>query len=442
MIKLRRGKKKPKYSKKGSKLWRRLKKAGRKIASFAAMLPLVSAPFVSGCEKTDECYKHNKTTIPIKRETDGKTAKVKDMAESRLDDGSFMRDEILDFINETHAISTEGIPPETGITRQPMRCRSIQSHAYAVVSGGDRGVYFVDSYLPITMDTFSVVNHEIGHLQGDYFEVMPFINEHEQSLMGFVVFSAQDPILSESKKWAQLLRFRAMGGSIERIARVFELDDLSYETLSGLKNAKEKIFIFNELKKNGGDLGALRKKIRELGKQGLSEVFEKNIRDFLELYSNHEDPATDLILSMRIADFMEVFRRFGADAAMDYFDSHSAFPYSTYPIGKRIVSEGLEGMNCINVTGPSLAFQNKDSQRCSTLECMKMGATMSGNVEDEFHCVSAEVSGDSVDFKRWRVRASGTVYYYENLGVPLIINGESYWHALIRFGTVSKEPAD
>ncbi len=434
-----------KSRKKTSGFWKAFRKTGRKIAYFASLLPLLCAPLLStGCNKVDKCFRYNDTTIKINRDTDGRVSKAAELNKALLHE-DIMSGELIDFVNETHAVSSEGMPSDVRVTSVGNECNYKMARAYAVMAGGDIGTYFIEEDLPLTLTSVSVLFHEIGHLQGNYLEIMSHTNEFEQNLMGFVVFSNHEDSLKEMYKWAYILRYISMKGDLERISRIFDSDSFSYESISESESLKSYIFILNELQKTGGDFSALRTRVRELGIDGLESAMELSTRDFLERYSASYPgsyPGIDLAFAVRMANTREILRRFGREAAIKYLDSHSPFPYKHYlPYGVRVFVEGMEGMNCLNKTGPDYTFKSSNADSCSgDIGCFYVGANRSESISDDFCCFTASISeDDTVEFQKWKVSASGKAYYYEDLQYPLCVNGESWWDVFISFDEVSKE---
>src|SRR3989338_2821097 len=177
-------------------------RATRIIIKIMFGLPLVSA--LNGCGET--CLIHNDTTIPLTRPTDGKIAAYstieEDMKNNRLSEP------VLDFINETHALATEGIPPDLKITKVTMECLEQVGIETGRISAdgaahpsGDMGVYIRENFGDAPKAAFETIAHEIGHFQpyGGSTESISRINELEQEILGLLLLADNK---KDALKWA------------------------------------------------------------------------------------------------------------------------------------------------------------------------------------------------------------------------------------------------
>jgi len=356
-----------------------VKGLGGKTKGFALAVPLVATLF-TGCLSPEECRTYNKTTIILNRETDGKIARFNELKHMPMPE-SFITESLIDFINETHALSAEGIPKNTKITRVPDYCPG--GEAYALPGGGsaERGVY-LRSY--ISFANVRIVFHEIGHLQpsGRGNEVVSQLNEYEQIFNGFAVFANQLECYEDTKNWA--------GYAYELERRVVRAGGGDYGVADEYDEAN--VYIAYKLIEHEGNFNALRQEIEQLKQDG---KLPAAIKEKVRLYNDRpEGWGAGIALELRMSFFKELQRRFGRETALLYFDSHT---YTFIPELYSTVS-GLSGLNCALTS--EIEFREADS----TEGCM--GKETIDNAY--FCCLSTEErEGGDVEFQKWIVNASG-----------------------------------
>jgi len=296
---------------------------------FALAIPL-AAGLSMGC-KPDICQSHNETSITLNRQTDGKSMSVKDFEEGNK--GVPPTHLIIDFINETHALATEGLPDNVVLTVVPERCSSKfhDAPAYAVNKNGittdgltcDRGVYVVKNYNALAIPLLNTLNHEIGHLQqGNHQlnEVVSQLNPYEQLLMGFVLLNNQDAgedlirYIYHMETWAPS---KDVANTLDHIIE-------GKDTLSTLTEyRKTEFYLYKKLIETGGDFASVREGLKSLSDRrdlvGTVDAFAPSfIQDHIDV--SHTNILTDL----RIAYFRELERRFGNRTARAYLKATSA----------------------------------------------------------------------------------------------------------------------
>ncbi|MEW6748549.1 MAG: hypothetical protein AB1295_02490 [Candidatus Micrarchaeota archaeon] len=230
-------------------------------AKLGLIIPLVSSLAVSqACRGDDLCTSYNETTIELNKPADGRTA---GLARLRACEG--LCDDLIDLINETHRLSSEGMPADIRVTAPPDSCfhRSWgELPAYAVQksrSESGRGVYLSSEAESSGFSKLMrMLAHEIGHLQKGNpvhgAEVISQLNSYEQFLMGFVLFQRQGASQSALKEW---LGYIEQDGLAQMFTRgretLIQGADPSIE-----RYAKSNIFIFMKLAEHEGDFGAVR----------------------------------------------------------------------------------------------------------------------------------------------------------------------------------------
>jgi len=367
----------------------------------------------------DPCRSYNETTIVINRSTDGVIPGYD--ALSAEPDGVIITPELLDFVNETHALSTEGLPVEVRATLVPHYCFDGSCEGYASPSTSSFFLGF-----PINLRDIRVTFHEIGHLQpGNGLEVMSQINEYEQDLMGFVLFSRQEDNPNDILLWASRNTFR-LAKTHDLILAIYA-SDFSAEEINIYQ--KSRAYIYNGLLSNGGDFARLRSEY-----QGLMEstggvpldIIHSAVLDFAETFSTAKYGDDDLLAyadvttRLRIFYFLALRGRFGNETAIAYFDANSAFPYRTSGIvdipdryADDIRAYGLEEFVCVHGHNP----QRHSFEYCGS-SCGVVGADKVDSLSIEFCCFSLTTSGT----QKWVIEAD-LVRYYNSGGSKLTVEG-------------------
>jgi hypothetical protein len=380
------------------------------IARAVAAAPLVAGLITAiGCSEVNlpnECRTYNETTVTLNRDTNGQSIDLRSL--ENIPRGSFLTDYHVDFINEAHAIASEGIPPDTKATQSPAYCLASgsnggQKSAYAQqedANGRERGLYVPENpeLDPITL--INLVNHEIGHLQPgnpeNGSEVMSQINEYGQKLAGFALLMNRDADSGQLIRWAS---HESRTGIFSKLARTLESgrgqpgnDSLDAYDLANM-------FIFMRLGETGGDIPAIRAEFRQLVESGgLASALDEASSSFLGRYS--VENTADLFIDSRTRLISAMQMQYGV--AGSYFQAHSQLLDSGLVFG-------LDGMNCALVTPPAEAVFTP----CSDSACTDAGADSSRPITVSLCCVAADVRADAIGFSKWSVQASGTEYRKE-----------------------------
>jgi len=367
----------------------------------------------------DPCRSYNETTIVINRSTDGVIPSYD--ALSAEPEGVIITPELLDFVNETHALSTEGLPVEVRATLVPHYCFDGSCEGYASPSTSSFFLGF-----PINLRNIRVTFHEIGHLQpGNGLEVMSQINEYEQDLMGFVLFSRQEDNPNDILLWASRNTFR-IANIHDLILGIYD-SDFSVDDINKYK--KSRAYIYDRLLGSGGNFSGLRNEYRSLMEStgGVPmDVLEAAVLDFAEMFSPAKYGDDDLLAYADVATrlrafyFLELRGRFDEETAIAYFDANSAFPYRTGGVvdsparsAEDVRAYGLDEFVCVNGHNP----QRYSTEYCGS-SCGVVDADKLDNISVKFCCFSLTTSGTQK-----RVIEADVVRYYDSGGSKLTVDG-------------------
>lgn len=430
-----------------------IKKAGR----VALTMPLLSS-LVGGCGKpphAGECHSYNNTTVTINRETDGEIARIKEIEKKPEGAGILLTEPLIDFINETHALSSEGLPEDVNVTQAPEQCFRGRYAAYVtyerVHAEGSTvttpGVNMVDAdkgiYIPEAMGLSNVetLNHEIGHLQpgggsaaghrlGCTWETIAEINKSEQILNGFVVFASQLENPSDIIKWASHAnRFRfglsQMPSALQAIDRAqlsdedlvraeedsdFEIDIVFGTSLAGNTHRCADVYFFQLLSEYGADFSRIRTEVidTDANYNTLHDILYRILGAFIRKYAVVDFPLADIDLTMKMAFLEELYGNFEGYIAGEFFRANS-FVSSTH---RYEYTHGFEGMNCMATRRRRLS---DEIEHCWGEDlCDTIGASHRREVvEAHFCCIDIERAEDGVsfqNFRKWVVEAHGTLY--------------------------------
>jgi len=387
--------------------FKRLKKIGRTARNLAFTIALPLLSLLSGCiiykyDKPEECFKHNNTTTSINRETDGKVARITELekypegstvlTEEIIEGDIIITEELIDFINETHVLSTENMPSGVSITRALEYCFG---SAYTAPINNDIFVLY-----PLNIASIGMAFHEIGHLQpeGDNnYEVFSELNELDQILAAFALFANQE-YPEDNIRWAHY-------ANCAYPSRFwFSIPNNMPEDISSFDNYdKADIFIHHKLIENNGDLAAVRAEAVELTQDGkLSSTLDEISLNFLEYYSSNPTAYAwaDATLTIKIAAVKWLNMRFGSEMAQIYFDSNiNSFLPSC---GTPFFVFGLEGMNCTAVT-----VENRLPEIPTPEECTDLGGEIKHEVMARFCCFSMKLIGEDISFEKSVIDTNG-----------------------------------
>lgn len=380
-----------------------IRKAGRTARSvaFAAALPITAA-LMGGCDYMD-CQTYNKTTIELNRETDGKVEKVEKLAEWPAN--GYIDEALIDFVNETHALSTAGMPSNLKVTWVDENCNGGCS-GYAIAESavdGERGVYLKS---PVVFETICILNHEIGHLQpgGRENEVMAQINALEQNVIGYVLMATQEsegPLMTAETVFYSYKNENSFGNILTGTRELIESGDLTATNKYDVVD----IYIAMRLVELDGNFEALREEVRALEREGRlnSEVDEYNSR-FAEKYGDYEGmfPIADFEMEFKAALFEELDRRFGGEISRNYLEAESKFTFTED--WDYIMINGLESMECWATYEDEILSEKE----CEDTLCEAFGATNKDKVRAHFCCYQPTESEDGeVEIERLSVIAKG-----------------------------------
>ncbi len=432
-------------------------KAGRSV--FRAALPLIAssmtscAPDIIMPETTieDPCAVHNdSTTILNEREfeTDRRVAGIDELRES---DG-LMGEALVHAVQASHNLATSGLPEEfqTTFTQLDEECfvnpdTELLGTAYAITpdsnQSGDYGIY---THLPeLNLDNFSLIAHEIGHLQEPYGEVGAEVNAAEQMLMLFVAYSNQDNSVRDENRWAAQATNRIYGLEAIRDAlrhiyhETFQLDPdpaTSMRMHPKWNYIKSDIFILESLRIHNGDFLAVREEIRTLWREEFVHAADERVERFVERYSQTDlqTSLAEIITEIRMAHNSELVRRFGTETANAYFNSNSNASYWMSEPREMVRVIGLGDMNCMNTDA------EEDTRRVHCAQgCLNVGGTNAIRITDtHFRCFTVE-GEDTISFQNWNVTASGMRYLGVD-GSQITANSVSY-EAIVRFDGIVME---
>ncbi|MFH0884597.1 MAG: hypothetical protein V1861_02715 [Candidatus Micrarchaeota archaeon] len=375
--------------------------------ALAVAAPLI-AGLIAGCsgdagDQFNECRTYNESTVTLNRETNGQSVDLRSL--ENIPPGSFLTDYHIDFINEAHAIATEGIPPDTKATQSPSYCLvsgqdGRQKSAYAQqdnADGRERGLYVPENPEIDSVTLLNLVSHEIGHLQPgnpeNGSEVMSQLNEYEQKLAGFALLIRQGVDSGQLTRWAS---HESRTGIFSKLARTLESGrgQSGNDPLDAYDKAN--IFLFTRLGESGGDIAAIRAEFRErVTNSTLVEALDAASEAFLGKFTALN--AADLFIDIRTRFVAAMQRHYGM--AGSYLEAHSQILDSGLVFG-------LEGMNCA-FTAP---LASASYTPCSDDVCVETGADSSREVSVSLCCVSADVHVSEIGFSKWDVEASGTKY--------------------------------
>jgi hypothetical protein len=386
---------------------------------------------------------YNETTEEINQATDGVVSRIRLLEEEPAE--GILTPQLRDFVNETQALSSEDMPVDTGITSLDPSC-FVQGTRYMYAITEDtatenRGIY---TSLPISLfetrqdadgdgESECVINgastlfHEIGHFQpgGDLNdEVTSELNSFEDGLMAFVAFLNQGAETSDVVRWASHVNMPSRNLTWYSLTEAIWIVNSGFTDLGFDKYNRADIFILNRLLASGGNFRTVRDEIGG-GYYPFHEI-EQSVEEFTEYYSpdnyGGDSPKEDTSLSLRIIFFQELYRRFGEETAMAFFEANSHASHldgalvdfsSLLRRVERIYTYPPEGMNCVNVSWPLLrqpggACEESD-ERCNFLE----GLIVSDFAESvPYCCINVEINDDgTIEARKWLMRADYRIFY-------------------------------
>lgn len=386
---------------------RKIGNASRALA-FAGALPLLAA-VSAGCEK-DDCYSYNETTIEINRPTDGRTASPQEL--ERPPSSPLIDEPVIDFVNETHAISSAGMPDSTMITLVPKECSGAGAYACSGDPFSDRGAYFMEPIFPTAeavlealnitdamqmsatkLTTIQILFHEIGHLQpgGMGNEVISELNQYEQVLMGNVVFLKQG---MDPARWHS--NYPGLSTTLFYLIPS-HFASVNPENPHYSQYDRADIFQALALISADGDYAEVR---RRAGGSGIDSEIRTMVEAYLSRVSgstqNETNITADIALKLEMALIRGLNRKFGPEIAMGYAKtlSHRLIGQGTS------FTLGLEGMGCAMMDRPRPGHSPRPapSTGCSDLGPVEFSLY---SPSERICCIGAENTDGEIRFRKF-----------------------------------------
>ncbi|MFH0737557.1 MAG: hypothetical protein V1827_02590 [Candidatus Micrarchaeota archaeon] len=397
----------------------------KKLRGFALAVPLAASLSLGACAK-DPCYSHNETTQSLNRKTNGLSRMVPEL------EGSSWKipldPQLADFVNETHMLSTQGMPEGVTITKTDKSCsqkKGLQATAYARARSDfthDRGIYFPGGKVIFPIDLMMLVSHELGHMQqdgaADHSEVISTLNAEEQMLMGFVLLHGQGAPKRD------LIRFVH---HIDRLGLPSRLNGILYMINEGLIGDEDlsiydlaDFFIFNKLEASGGDFSYVRNTTRGFDADSYAGEVERVAG--MAINESLDMAPSEIALKTRLHHHRALLARFGHEEASAYLQTASNL------VGSLPVT-GLDGLACSS--GDIL--KDADATRCEDRECVLKGAYMQAPVNLSLCCLDPDIQRGVL--VKVQVEASGRMLTDNGRGMSFF--GYRY-PALISIGDYSK----
>ncbi len=367
-----------------------------------------------------ECASHNETTISLNAEANGVVAGVEELEKPPRE--GILQPSIIDLINETHPLSSEGMPTDVSLTEIPQSCFK-DALAYAVVGGGDLG-----AYVPTVLGLYDVeiIYHEVGHFQymgaHNSNEVISTLNSIEQMPIAFGLLAEQSdtfapftgfypysPRARDTMKWfLDYIRIsRNMTDNTSFVSPIFT-QEYTMETL----------FLTLRLIELDGDFSALRNEVRQLLNDGtMDTTMKKAVVDAIkkysatDLYASNADAEGDLMFMMVF--FKQLYEIFGLDTAMRLFDS-DRYLATGFVIG-------IDDMDCRMTSVFASSYSELDNADHELYE--KINADQVVKIkEGTLCCVDIDPILDNKDdpkFRKWNVKVEGFQYSSSSGSVSL-----------------------
>lgn len=437
---------------------KRMLSAGRAI--FRRALPIAAAIMISCTPRMEaetevECDMHNESTVTINESGSG-DGRVAGIDELRVPEG-LISSELAFAVRACHGLASAGLPDDipATVTNLPEEClinpdTGYVATAYAITPhtrdsrDGDYGIY--THLYGLTLDDFSMIAHEIGHLQADCGEFGAEANSAEQMLMLFVAYSRQENSIKDGNRWAaqatnQLYGLEALYDALRHIYQDnFRLDPdpiTSMHMHPKWKYIKADIYIYESLIRHDGDFLAVRQEMESLGRRDLQLDAQSSMESFVGRYSGSGmyEALGEIVANLRMAHYRELSRRFGTETARRYFDSNSHSAYWLSEPRSAVRAVGLEGMNCL-VTHIAEEGERAD---CDS-GCEAFGADAMINIEGtRLNCFTVEYT-EPPGFQNWEVRADGRRYIASDGGQIFI--GSAGFRAVVVFDSIVMDPVE
>lgn len=364
-----------------------------------------------------KCRTYNNSTVSLNQSTDGISARLEDL--QTVPTEGIISEAFVDFMNETQALSSEGLPERTNVTLVDQECLDVNGDllghpvvAYAITSndtGWQRGIY-VPSVLSLTNYNFRLLAHEIGHLQtagGGYDEVIPELNSVEQVLNSYALLNSQFDHYPDHINWVRDF-VRTVPGTFltEQLDQNGDHSDLQ-------TYMKADIFVLMKLFGHNGDFNQVRQEIITLVDSGdLESAVEEEVREFENQYNidfyqgSIAARRADVSLLADLYFFRALEQRFGRDVAAGYFSSSSLFPYQD-----KTPMIGLLDLNC-RVAREESGLPGMEKEKCPAQDpkCASLEAEYRIPRRATFCCWELIETPAGSAFSKWLVDGIGHRY--------------------------------
>ncbi len=329
----------------------------------------------------DICFSRNDSTVALNRPADGYIASWDELLVEPSE--KVMTDAVIDFINETHARTSERLPTEVTVTKVPSDC-VLESHGYVRPPDPDIFVKY-----PIHFDLRRLVNHEVGHLQphGRGNEIISTINLLEQELAGYVCTIDAHSVIGYAHSFSNLL------------------SDLP-SVLTEDAHLVDREFPFIYLRMcQGVSFESMRAEVgRLIQMQELDLAVARSLAEFRVLFPlrrfGNNAAAREAEILLHIKSFManEFYSRYGAEKMQEYLRAESFFPYQR---SQQVLTYGLDEMLCSNVER-----HTEKAQPCH--DCLINGAHTQEPFTARFCCIEPQVGEEHM--RKYMVEALGIRY--------------------------------
>ncbi|GEM_PF-5202492 len=384
-------------------------------AKNSLVLPLIAAIALNGCS---DCYTHNDTTTKLNRPVDGRVASMQTLEMEPEPGIERPREELIDLINETHALTSGGMPHDAYATAVPASCLS--GHPEWTTNTSflgmiDRGMYFPS--LRFTMKDVTTVNHGLGHLQhgGTEGEAIPQFNEVEQMLVGYQLFidEAHQPL--DAVRWAAYANAYGLESAIRQaVQEIKGGNDLN-------QYRRMDMLIYSLVLEHDGDFGEVRRRIERLVENSDTEHEARQrlaqLRDwYAEVTGQGGDAAAEASLMAKKVSMREMQRVFGEETARSYWSANArllnnglAYEQFHEASGETAVYDGFQdGMVC--EIADEAGLESKRPCSSTSRICTLVGGESVERIRMALCCMTTHREGDGWAFRRTAVDAEADRY--------------------------------
>ncbi|MBI2146200.1 hypothetical protein HYU22_02580 [Candidatus Woesearchaeota archaeon] len=409
-------------------------KEGIRKAKNSLVLPLIAAIALNGCS---DCYTHNKTTMKLNRPVDGHVASMQTLELEPEPEIKRPRETIIDLINETHALSSRGMPHDAYATAVPASC--LDGHPEWTTNTSflgmiERGMYFPS--LRFTMKDVSTVNHGLGHLQheGTEGEAIAQFNEVEQMLMGYPLFinDAHQPL--DRVRWAAYANAYGLEAMIRRaVQEIQEGNDLS-------EYRRMDILLYSLLLEHDGDFSEVRRKIERLVENGeVEHEARQRIAQFRDWYAEVTQQGGDVMaeasLMAKRVSIIELQRVFGEEAAQLYLNAHTrllngglAYEQFHEDSGQVSIYDGFRNEMVCEIAD-NAELESKRPCRSTSRICTMVNGENVEHLRLALCCMTADREGEEWTFRR--TTADAEAFRYSRASGPVTLEGLEWKNVML-----------